>query len=79
MREIFLTENFLIYSKIVFYNNKKKLLKFIYRVCDGAIILIDVVEGICSQTESVLRQAWNEKIKCVLVLNKIDRYTLDWF
>jgi ribosome assembly protein 1 len=44
-----------------------------YRVCDGAIILIDVVEGICSQTESVLRQAWNEKIKCVLVLNKIDR------
>lgn len=43
------------------------------KICDGALILIDVVEGICSQTESVIKQAWDEKIKCVLVLNKIDR------
>ena len=40
---------------------------------DGALILIDVIEGICSQTESVIRQAWDEKIKCVLVFNKIDK------
>jgi len=43
------------------------------KMVDGAIILIDVIEGICSQTESVIRQAWDENIKCVLVLNKIDK------
>lgn len=43
------------------------------RMCDGAIIIIDVVEGIRSQTQSVFHQAWNENIKPVLVLNKMDR------
>ena len=43
------------------------------KIVDGAIIVIDVIEGICSQTESVIRQAWDEKIKCILVLNKIDK------
>ena len=43
------------------------------KMVDGALILIDVIEGICSQTESVIRQAWDEKIKCVLVFNKIDK------
>ena len=40
---------------------------------DGAVIIIDVIEGICSQTESVIRQAWDEKIKYILVFNKIDK------
>jgi ribosome assembly protein 1 len=35
--------------------------------------MIDVIEGICSQTESAIRQAWDEKIKFILVLNKIDK------
>lgn len=43
------------------------------KMVDGALILIDVIEGICSQTESVIREAWDEKIKCVLVFNKIDK------
>lgn len=43
------------------------------RVCDGALVLVDVVEGVCSQTYSVLRQSWEEGIKLCLVLNKIDR------
>lgn len=43
------------------------------RLCDGAIIVVDVVEGVCSQTEAVLRQAWEEKIKLCLVFNKLDR------
>ena len=43
------------------------------RLCDGAIIVVDVIEGVQPQTEVVIKQAWLEGIKPVLVLNKIDR------
>ncbi|XP_033634554.1 elongation factor-like GTPase 1 [Asterias rubens] len=43
------------------------------RLCDGALIVVDVVEGVCPQTHVVLRQAWLEHITPCLVLNKIDR------
>nr|XP_042896011.1 elongation factor-like GTPase 1 [Parasteatoda tepidariorum] len=48
------------------------------RLCDGAVILIDVVEGICPQTKIALQQAWIEHIQPLLVLNKIDRLILEW-
>jgi len=45
--------------------------------CDGALLVVDVVEGMCARTHQVLREAHRHQLVPILVLNKVDRLCLE--
>ena len=41
--------------------------------CDGALVVVDAVEGMCARTHQVLREAHSHQLFPILVINKLDR------
>jgi ribosome assembly protein 1 len=41
--------------------------------CDGCLVVVDAVEGMCARTHQVVREAHSHQLVPILVINKLDR------
>ena len=47
------------------------------RLCDGAVVAVDAIEGVLSATEAVIRAARAARTRAILALTKVDRLFTD--
>lgn len=47
------------------------------RACDGALVVVDAVEGVMLNTERILRYCVQENIKITVLINKMDRLIVE--
>lgn len=47
------------------------------RIADGAVLIVDAVEGVMSNTEKLIKHMVDQKIPFFLVINKVDRLILE--
>jgi U5 small nuclear ribonucleoprotein component len=47
------------------------------RVCDGVVLVVDVVEGVMMVTEKIIKHIVREELDVVVVVNKIDRLIIE--
>ncbi|KAI8820180.1 P-loop containing nucleoside triphosphate hydrolase protein [Fimicolochytrium jonesii] len=47
------------------------------RICDGAVLVVDAVEGVMANTERIIKHLVAEKIPVTLLINKVDRLILE--
>ena len=47
------------------------------RVTEGTLVVVDTIDGVCVQTETILRQAISERVIPCLMVNKVDRALLE--
>ncbi|KAJ3383722.1 U5 small nuclear ribonucleoprotein component, partial [Lobulomyces angularis] len=47
------------------------------RIADGALLVVDVIEGVMCNTEKIIKHLVNENIPITLVINKVDRLILE--
>lgn len=47
------------------------------RIADGALVVVDVVEGVMCTTEKMIKHLVAEKVPITLLINKIDRLILE--
>ncbi len=46
-------------------------------ILDGVLVIIDAVDGIPTQVQTVLRKAMQQKVKPVFMINQIDKSILE--